>query len=353
MVEPYQVASMKKNIVAAELFCGCGGLTKGMTDAGIRVVKGIDIDGTAKDTYERNNPGSVFVESDIRKLSVKNLVDGIDRRRCDLLLAGCAPCQPFSKHVADSRYDRRKSLMWRFAYFVEKSRPEYLLVENVPGFWKDCNPYHAKFIRTLKKHGYFFDEGIVDAADYGVPQHRRRYVLIGSKKHPVKIPEGGYGTDEKPFRTVYDAIKKYPVIGAGKAHRKVPNHSARGLSEVNLQRISHTPKNGGSRKDIPDAMRLKCHEGHTGHRDVYGRMRWRRPSPTLTCRCNSLSNGRFGHPAQNRAISIREAASLQTFPDDYVFYSNDTRNAVHVGNAVPVLMAKQLGCAIAGAADGT
>jgi len=334
---------MKKNIIAIELFCGCGGLTKGLTNAGINVAKGIDADKTAKATYEKNNPKSVFVEFDIRKLSVKDLIEGIDRKDHDLLLAGCAPCQPFSKHTIDSRYDRRKSLMWQFAYFVGKLKPEYLLVENVPGFKKNGNPYRIKFIQTLKKHGYYFDEGIIDAADYGVPQHRRRYVLLGSKRRPVRIPSGAYGAGKRPFKTVYDTIGKYPRIGAGKTHKRIPNHSARGLSETNLLRIRHTPKNGGSRKDVPKEMRLRCHEGHSGHRDVYGRMRWDRPSPTLTCRCNSLSNGRFGHPTQNRAISVREAASIQTFPDSYVFHSYDTNNAMHIGNAVPVLLAEELG----------
>lgn len=333
----------KNDIVAIDLFCGCGGLTKGLTDAGIQVVKGIDIDGSAKDTYEKNNPGSVFVESDIRKLSVEEIMNGVDRMGKKLLLAGCAPCQPFSRMVADSRYDRRKSLIQAFAEFIYKLRPEYLLVENVSGFRKSNNVHRVRFIRTLKKCGYYFDERVINAADYGIPQNRRRYVLLGSNTTPVKIPAGSYGRNRMRWRTVRDTIKKYPRIAAGEHHKSVLNHSAPFLSDVNLARIRSTPSDGGSRDDVPEAMRLKCHTVHSGHNDVYGRMYWDKPSPTLTCKCISFSNGRFGHPEQDRAISVREAASLQTFPDDYIFHSCRTTNALHVGNAVPVLLAKELG----------
>lgn len=335
------MGDVKKSIMAVELFCGGGGLTKGLSEAGIKVIKGIDADNTARYTYERNNPGAEFIESDIRKLSVKELMRGIDRKKNDFMLAGCAPCQPFSRHTFEPKRDKRKSLMQCFTHFVEKIIPDYLLVENVPGFKKDTNPYYASFIRTIKEHGYHFDEGVINAAAYGVPQSRRRYVLLGSQKHPIKIPFGAYGTKVR-FKTVRDAIKKYPKVKAGVLHAKIPNHQASNLTDVNLQRIKLIPNNGGSRSDLPKSMQLRCHKKHSGHTDVYGRMCWDRPSPTLTCKCISLSNGRFGHPIQNRAITVREAAALQTFPDNYVFYSTKTNNAVHIGNAVPVLLAKKL-----------
>lgn len=332
----------KRKIVAVELFCGCGGLTKGLRNAGIRVIKGIDMDKTAKKTYEKNNPSSIFVQADIKKMSALELMEGVDRRGADLLLAGCAPCQPFSKHTNSSGTDKRRSLMQCFADMISQIKPEYILAENVPGFQKNTNPYHTRFLQTLDKHGYNYDERIINAAEYGIPQSRIRYVLLGSKNHSIAIPDGSYGKGKRKFRTVRDAIEKYPEIDAGQSCN-IPNHTARNLSERNLKRIKLTPEDGGSRRDIPEEMTLRCHREHSGHTDVYGRMFWDAPAPTLTCRCNSLSNGRFGHPVQNRAITVREAATIQTFPKGYVFYSCETRNAIHVGNAVPVLLAKKLG----------
>lgn len=330
-------------IVGIDLFCGCGGLTRGLSDAGIHMVKGIDIDETARETFEKNNPETVFEKRDIRSLTAKELLKGVDRNRGELLIAGCAPCQPFSRHTVDSRYDRRKSLMWCFADFVKKLMPEYVLVENVPGFRRENNPYHDRFIRTLKEMNYHFDEGTINAANYGVPQSRLRYVLLGSRTHEIKIPVGKYGTGQTRLKTVRNAIKKYPRISAGESYDMIPNHSACRLSDTNMKRIKMTPQNGGSRTDVSKELTLNCHKTHRGHSDVYGRMYWDRPSPTLTCRCNSFSNGRFGHPSQDRSITVREAATLQTFPDDYVFYSCQTNNAKHVGNAVPVMLAKKLG----------
>ena len=334
---------MKKNIIGIELFCGCGGLTKGLSDAGINVVKGIDIDETAKMTYEENNPKAIFVEEDIRKISAKELMKGVNRRGKHLLLAGCAPCQPFSKHIKNSQHDKRRSLIQCFVNMIEKITPEYILVENVPGFQRKSNRYHTNLIRILKKHRYHFDEKIVNAANYGVPQTRSRYVLLASRHHEIKIPSGVYGNGKREFKTVKDVIRQFPRIKHGTSSKKIPNHSSHKLAEINIERIKLTPKNGGSRKDIPEHMKLKCHKKHGGHSDVYGRMSWDKPAPTLTCKCTSLSNGRFGHPTQNRAISVREAAALQTFPNNYIFYSCETTNAIHIGNAVPVLMAKKLG----------
>ena len=225
---------------------------------------------------------------------------------------------------------------------VDNILPDHVLVENVPKF--KGSPYHRHMKRILGKHGYKYDEGIVDAADYGVPQTRLRYVLLASRKLPVQIPHRTHGSGMERLRTVRDAIAAYPRVRQGESHDRFYNHVASGLSEKNRRRMRLTPKDGGSRRDVP-SMTLQCHQNHSGHNDVYGRMRWDRPSPTLTCRCNSISNGRFAHPEQDRGITVREAASLQTFPDDYVFRSHNVHNAAHVGNAVPVLLAKKLGMA--------
>ena len=339
-------AQCRRRIVAIDLFCGAGGLTRGLARAGIRIAKGVDSDATARDTYERNNTRSEFVHGNVRRIGAAALLAGIDLGDSELMLAGCAPCQPFSRHVADSRGDRRRSLMAKFAGLVDDIRPDHVLAENVPMF-RGCGS-HRSMIRTLERCGYSYDDGVVDAADYGVPQHRRRYVLLASRRRPVRLPDRTHGPSAKSeWRTVRDAIAAYPAVAHGESHDAVPNHVASGLSEKNVRRMGLTPRDGGSRRDVRE-MTLKCHRGHDGHSDVYGRMRWDRPAPTLTCRCNSISNGRFAHPDQDRGMTIREAASIQTFPDDYVFHgATMERNAAHVGNAVPVLMAERLGMAFA------
>lgn len=335
-------------IVAIDLFCGAGGLTLGLARAGIRVVRGIDVDGTAGETYEHNNPASSFMRGDVRSVDSRDLLDGVDRGGSELLLAGCAPCQPFSRHVRGARRDDRRSLMVRFADLVADTLPDHVLAENVPQFM-GCR-YHGRMLRTLRDCGYSYDEGVVDAADYGVPQHRRRYILLASRRQQVRIPARTHGAGRARYRTVHDAIASYPPVTQGESYAAIPNHCASGLSERNRERMRRTPVDGGSRKDVA-GMTLQCHDGHDGHSDVYGRMRWDRPAPTLTCRCNSISNGRFAHPEQDRGMTVREAAAIQTFPDDYVFCSPSMRdNAAHVGNAVPVLLAETLGRAFAGAA---
>ena len=328
-----------KSLACVDLFCGAGGLTRGLLDAGIRVVRGIDTDGTARETYERNNPGAEFVQADVREITPGDVMDGVDLGG-GLLLAGCAPCQPFSRHAPKGTADERRSLIESVGSLVECILPDYVLVENVPGF-RDGNEYHAEFMRMLDGNGYQADDDVVDAKDYGVPQTRMRYVLLASRKGPISIPEGGDGR-----KTVRDAIRKFPAIGAGQQDPGVPNHAAPGLSERLMERLRATPPDGGSRRHTPKSLWTNCHLKHNGHTDTYGRMRWDAPAPTLTCRCTSLSNGRFGHPEQHRAISVREAAAIQSFGNGYVFCSSMSRNAVHIGNAVPPRLAKALGEAI-------
>ena len=333
-------------IVCIDLFCGAGGLTRGLRDAGIRVVKGVDVDETAKETYERNNPGAEFVQTDIRKISPDDILGGVDRSG-RLMLAGCAPCQPFSAQNPNTRKkDERTSLIHSFGSLVSKILPDFVMIENVPGFRKASNPYHAMFVTMLEELGYVFDEDVLNAAAYGVPQTRSRYVLVASRLGPIRLPEQTHGPSKLRFRTVRDKISHLPEIAAGEISAEIINHSSSKLSKVNTRRIRRTSHDGGSRTGLPPSLRLPCHVRHSGHTDVYGRMWWDRPSPTLTCKCTSLSNGRFGHPEQDRAISVREAALIQTFPANYVFYSGHTANTRHIGNAVPVLLAKRIGQAV-------
>jgi len=196
----------------------------------------------------------------------------------------------------------------------------------------------------LRDNSYEIAEGILDAKYFGVPQTRRRYVLIATKKRKPSLPSADYGIGLKEFVTVRQAIAHYPPIQAGQRHPSIPNHQTALISDTNLLRLRSTPHDGGDRRSWPATLELKCHQtSHEGHTDVYGRMAWDRPAPTLTGKCISISNGRYGHPSQDRAISLREAASLQTFSDSYVFHGNQIHIAKQIGNAVPVKLGEALG----------
>jgi DNA (cytosine-5)-methyltransferase 1 len=337
-------------IKAVDFFCGAGGLTRGLLDSGIEVVLGIDNDKTCGETYEKNNAPAKFKCSDIRKLNDDGLaaeLKGIESS--NLLFAACAPCQPFSKQRTDGHNRRQRTLLLEFLRFVTKHKPEFVLVENVPGITrvKGLSAYRI-LLTGLKDLGYSTDARNIDAKSYGVPQTRRRHVLLASLSHVAKVPEPTHGPGLKPYVTAEEAISRFPPIKAGETHPTVPNHRASFLSDLNLERIDKTLRDGGNRMSWPEHLVLKCHKkDYQGHTDVYGRMWWKRPAPALTCKCHSLSNGRYGHPEQNRAISLREAAALQSFPDDYVFLG-DSKAAIgnQIGNAVPVKLAEALGAAI-------
>ena len=332
-------------MTAIDLFCGAGGLTLGLRRAGWAVVAGVDVDEAVRETYENNNHGVRFVSADIRSVSereVRTLAGAAPA--AELLLAGCAPCQPFSKQRrAGLRKRGDATLLGQFARLVRALEPTVVLMENVPGIAAVPGfSSYRRFLKTLRDCGYACDHGILNARDFGVPQHRRRHVLLAARGSPVKLPSPAHGPATNEL-TVRATIGRFPGIGAGDGNSSVPNHYAARLSERNLQRIRATPADGGSRRDWPERLKLNCHSRTNGFSDVYGRMWWDRVAPTLTSRCNSLSNGRFGHPDQDRAISLREAAALQTFPDDYEFFGTRNRIARWIGNAVPVAFAEALG----------
>jgi DNA (cytosine-5)-methyltransferase 1 len=340
----------KGDLLAVDFFCGAGGLTRGLLDAGINVILGLDNAESCRKTYEANNPEARFLVRDIRHCSVADLATELGDVPSDsLLFAACAPCQPFSKQRTNSRSQHQRTLLLEFVRFVATFEPEFVLVENVPGIARaKGSSTYRRFVSKLNQMRYKIDAKDIDAKDYGVPQTRRRHVLLASKSNSIRIPEPVHGPGLLPYRTVRDTIVHYPAIGAGKVHAAVPNHRASQLSETNLLRMSKTPHNGGNRRDWPAELVLECHKGdYEGHTDVYGRMWWDRPAPALTCKCHSLSNGRYGHPEQDRAISLREAAALQSFPDDYVFYGTSKASIGNqIGNAVPVKLAEALGKAI-------
>ena len=339
---------MTTDLFAIDFFCGAGGLTRGFLNVGIQVILGIDSDSNCRITYESNNSPAKFLCSDIRDLDPEDISKYIkDIPRNQIIFAGCAPCQPFTKQRSKTKYPEQRTLLSEFARFVKAFKPGHVFVENVPGIRKAVekeSPYR-EFIELLDDLKYNFLDGVVDAKNYSVPQTRRRLILLASRFRKMEMPQPTHGSGLLPYPTVREAIAGYAPIKAGETHPKIPNHRASDLSPINLKRITNTSPNGGDRRDWPPDLRLECHKnGYNGHTDVYGRMWWDKPAPALTSRCNSLSNGRYGHPKQNRAISLREAAKLQSFDDSYIFHASSINHmALQIGNAVPVKLAEAVG----------
>jgi DNA (cytosine-5)-methyltransferase 1 len=338
-------------IAAVDLFCGAGGLTHGLLRAGISVKAGIDVDPSAEHAYGKNNAGAEFLKWDVsrkRAATIGKLFGDAKYR----LLAGCAPCQPFSKLTNGHRRHRSWDLLGNFARFVEGTLPELVTMENVPELASRGRDVFENFVRTLERRQYFVDWKIVNCLEYGAPQSRKRLVLLASRLGPISVPQGRY-RQRSNWKTVRDAIGGLPAVRAGKADAIDPIHIAAQLSPLNLKRIQATPRNGGTKDDWPRGLTLECHRRETGARyhSIYGRMWWDQPAPTMTTLCNGIGNGRFGHPTQNRAITLREAALLQTFPRSYEFWPR--RQKLHakaiarmIGNAVPPQLARALGTAL-------
>jgi DNA (cytosine-5)-methyltransferase 1 len=332
-----------------DFYSGCGGTSAGLQAAGMEVVFGLDIDPDAGATFRCNFPRAHFLRKDLTHLRA-NRIEALVRehRGNPILFCGCVPCQPFSKQSPHRKKvkDDRIPLLSHFGRFVRYFLPEFVLVENVPGLQAitgEPGPLPA-FVRLLQNLGYQLAMGTIDCRDYGVPQKRRRFVLLASKIGSIELPPKTHGTrtGRNGFSTVGEWISDLPPIEAGEECTSVLNHRAASLSPLNLRRIKATPP-GGCRLDWPSELALACHATHSGHTDVYGRLRMDQPASALTTRCISLSNGRFGHPLQNRALSVREAASLQTFDRDFRFFGNLNSMARQIGNAVPTLLARCLG----------
>ncbi|MGW0353613.1 DNA cytosine methyltransferase [Nocardia nova] len=335
-----------KDISVIDFFSGCGGTSQGFKQAGMNIVGGIDLDHDSASTFRRNFQGSAFIESDIRKIEFDQVAAMMPA--APTLFAGCAPCQPFSRqNKTANAEDPRRNLLYAFGDFVTTLKPEFVVVENVPGLQ---NPRKGgplnDFLRSLDQAGYSSRVKVLRALEYGVPQERRRLVVVASRLGDPSLPRATHVSNGKPATTVRQTIEKLPPIGDGETHPDDPDHTTMRLSELNKKRILATPE-GGDRRNWPEDLILSCHSAHGGHTDTYGRLWWDRPASGLTTRCISYSNGRFGHPEQHRAISVREAASLQTFPDHFNFSGSLTSKARQVGNAVPPLMAQRIGEALA------
>ena len=341
---------LRMPIKVFDFFSGCGGTSAGLRAAGMEIALGIDNDVDAALTFQANFPETVFLNADIRRLPTRaldNLVSDVDGS--PLLFSACAPCQPFSKQrgVPLAPGDKRVGLLDQFLRFAKRYRPELLFIENVPRINDGdfLNWEFDRFTRTLEKLHYSIERRIFDSQSYGVPQKRSRLVLIASRLGPISFPAETHGPSaaNPNYSTVREWIEDLPVIAAGEQHPNIPNHRASFLSPLNLIRIQSTPEGGGWR-NWPVELVPSCHRnGFRGYSDVYGRMKWDAPATGLTTRCISYSNGRFGHPDQDRAISVREAACLQTFPRDFIFTGNLNSMAKQVGNAVPVLLAQRFG----------
>ena len=323
-------------IKAADLFCGVGGLTHGLLRGGIKVVTGVDIDETCRYPFEKNNSAK-FLGKDVKELDPSVLHDLLDDAPLSML-AGCAPCQPFSTYSRGKKQKRTNSdweLVSIFGRLVREVNPHFITMENVPSLKN--HPVFEIFLESLKN--YHIEWSIVDCASIGIPQTRKRLVLLASKLGPDKL---SLPNPKDSIATVRNAISNLPKLQAGQSDPEDPLHAACQLSELNIKRIKAS-RPGGTWRDWDLALRATCHKKASGgtYPSVYGRMEWDQLAPTITTQCFGYGNGRFGHPEQNRAISLREAAILQTFPPNYTFLRNGENPKFHklgrlIGNAVPV-----------------
>ena len=338
-------------ICAVDLFCGAGGLTHGLLEAGIKVNAGIDIDEQAKHAFVKNNAGAEFLCWDVARKKSPSIAKLYDKDKIRLL-AGCAPCQPFSRLTNGIREHAAWDLLDNFGRFVKGILPELVTMENVPELADRGREVFDRFVRTLERHEYKVDWKLVRCVEYGIPQARQRLVLLASRLGPIAVPEGRY-RDSSQWKTVRETIGDLPPVGSGEGDPDDPLHVAAQLSPMNLKRIRATRHDGGTRRDWPDDLVLDCHRKESGrsYGSIYARMWWDQPSPTMTTLCNGIGNGRFGHPEQDRAITLREAALFQSFPRTYEFWPREqrvNRKAVGrmIGDAVPPRLASALGEAL-------
>jgi len=360
-----------KSISAVDLFCGIGGLTHGLLQSGIRVNAGIDIDKTCRYAYEQNNAAQ-FIAEDVREISISTLRNLYSPNTIRLLV-GCAPCQPFSSHTRkykNRNQDSRWKLLADFQRFVEGVSPEIIAVENVPSLQKQG--VFTTFVSKLHELNYSVFPTIVYCPDYGIPQTRRRLVVLASLLGDISLAPNTHASAHRlpadtptmedlsvqqldslrPPKTVYATIGDLPAISDGQISSEDPLHRARALSSLNKERIRQS-KPGGTWLDWDASLRAPCHKRESGqsYKSVYARMSWDEPAPTITTQFYNFGTGRFGHPEQDRALSLREGALLQTFPRSYDLIDPSLpisfqRLGTHIGNALPVQLSMVIGHSI-------
>lgn len=347
---PRVVSRKRIQVTGVDVFCGAGGLTRGLLDSGIKISAGYDIDEACRYPYEHNNSPAKFYNQSVTELTGKQLSKHYPKGHIRILV-GCAPCQTFSKYTQglDNDDDPKWTLLNHFARLACELKPDLVSMENVPELQR--HSVFADFLDTLAAEGFHFstDEGkrVVYCPDYGIPQHRSRLVLLASKFGPIELIPPTHQPEN--YLKVADVLRSLPALESGEVHTRDRMHRTSKLSPLNLKRIRHS-KPGGTWRDWPKELVAKCHRKKSGktYPGVYARMEWDKPSPTITTQFYGYGNGRFGHPEQNRAISLREGAILQSFPEDYKFAKPNSDYCFKtigrmIGNAVPVRLGEVVG----------
>ncbi|MFT8408039.1 DNA cytosine methyltransferase [Liquorilactobacillus satsumensis] len=351
------------SIKCIDLFSGCGGTTAGLKMAGIDVVSAVEIDKVASKTFHFNNPEIKLLVDDIRNISANDVLEDvdIDLESDRILLVACPPCQGFSTIRQGGADDERNELVFEYLRLILEINPEYILMENVAGMSRGKGKkIFSSFCDKLRQK-YEINFNILNAADYGVPQIRKRLVLHGVRSDvydklkinnlTVELPKRTHsktGEEDGTDKWVNsDIIMDLPKLNAGEEfkdpNKKIFNHTSNGLSELNIQRIKYIKEHGGNRDCLPEELKKNWHRDLRTHKDVYGILDIARPAITITGGCMQFSKGRFGHPRDNRALSAREAARLQSFDDEYRFFGSREQIAKQIGNAVPVKLAQASG----------
>lgn len=354
-----RVAKGPSPLTAIDVFAGLGGSSLGARGARFKIVAAIEKDPVAAKSYKQN-VGLEPLVADVREVTGRKLLWGTGLRKGDLtLLVGCPPCQGFTEHRRERRkgWDPRNRLLDEYVRLVGEIYPRFLVFENVPGLARGKGRWRfQRALTSLRRLGYKLRYEVVDAADFGVPQFRRRVLVIGSRVGDPPFP-GTTHADPKdpevrsgkrsPWTTVRDAIADLPKVASGKRTKGDRLHAARKHTDLNLRRLRAIPHDGGGRASLKGDLVLECHKKHDGHWDVYGRMWWDRPAPTLTSGCTNITRGRFAHPVQDRAITLREALRLQGFSRSARLASIGEEASLQIGNAVPPPLAKAAALAVA------
>lgn len=340
----------KNKFTAIDLFSGAGGLTLGLKNGGFKVVAAVEIDKDSVDTYHANHPEVQVIHDDIRKVKGKEILRRMGLKNVDLV-AGCPPCQGFSKLTDKNRKnDPRNELVLEMARMVEELRPSVCMMENVPGLASRGKNLLDEFEKKIKSLGYIITKGVLQMADYGVPQSRRRLVLLAGRGFKIELPKATHCRTSEPGLKRWVSVKsvleksKAPVTYLHAKENGGPEkfnwNVVRDVKPITLERLKYLIP-GKSRLSLPVKLRPNCHKEAKGFSNVYGRMSSEEVAPTMTSGCTTLSAGRFGHPVENRTISVREAAMIQTFPESYQFKARAMESVCGlVGNALPFKFAK-------------
>ncbi len=336
------ISASHRNASVVDLFCGAGGLAHGFKLERFNIAAGVDVEAACRFPFEHNNE-SVFHEQDVRKLSARKLT-AMYPKSGPRVLVGCAPCQPFSTYNQKNT-DGQWSLVDKFASLITETKPDVVSMENVPRLTEfGGGSLYRRFVKKLEGAGYFVTKQIVFLPDYGLAQRRTRLVVLASLHGEWNLEKARFS--ESNYKTVREVIEVMPALSAGDRHPTDRLHCTSSLSALNFRRLQAS-KPGGTWRDWEDDLRAECHHRTSGkgYGAVYGRMEWDSPSPTITTQFYGFGSGRFGHPSQDRALSLREGAMLQSFPRSYGFVSEDDRINMRtigrlIGNAVPVKLGR-------------